>query len=74
MLYRYHSQAKLVKLVHQPTLFRLLGKIVIFVIVELPATELDLKWKSHFKAVEFWVKFQLWYRRPSGPKASPPVK
>ena len=73
--YPFHSQAKLVKLV-KSTIFRLLGEIVIFVILKLPTTELDLKWKFQFKALEFWVEFQLarhGYWRSGGTEASPPV-
>ena len=70
-----HSQAKLVKLIKlvKPTLFRLLGEVIIVVIIKLPPTELDLKWKSNFTTFEFWI-FQRGYRRAGGPKASPPVR
>merc|ERR1719341_606828 len=57
------------------TLFRLLGEILVFVILKLPTTELDLKWKFQFKTLlRFWFKFQLarhGYWRPGSPKASP---
>lgn len=51
-----------------------MGEIVIFVILKLPTTELDLKWKFQFKALEFWVEFQLarhGYWRSGGTEASP---
>ena len=71
--YPFHSQAKTVKLV-KSTLFRLLGEILVFVILKLPTTELDLKWKFQFKTLlRFWFKFQLarhGYWRPGSPKAS----
>ena len=52
--YPLNSQEKFVKLL-KSTLFRLLGEILVFVILKLPTTELDFKWKFQFKTLlRFW--------------------